>query len=51
VSAKGKTELRSGGVHIMMFGLKKRPAVGDSVAIMLNLEDGTTVPVTASVRK
>jgi copper(I)-binding protein len=51
VPARGKTELRSGGVHIMVFGLKERPAVGDSVAITLTLEDGTTVPVIATVRK
>ena len=51
VSARGKMELRSGGVHIMVFGLKKRPAVGDSVSIMLRLDDGTTVLVIATVRK
>lgn len=51
VPAKGKTALSSGGLHIMLFGLKSRPAVGDSVAVTLRLDDGTTVPVTATVRK
>ena len=51
VPARGKTELRSGGVHLMVFGLKTRPAVGDSVTITLKLDDGTVVPVTAAVRK
>jgi copper(I)-binding protein len=51
VPAKGRTELRSGGLHIMLFGLKKRPAVGDTVAFVLTLDDGTKVPVAAAVRK
>jgi copper(I)-binding protein len=51
VPGKGKTELRSGGLHMMLFGFKTRPSVGDSLKITLTLDDGTTVPVTATVRK
>jgi hypothetical protein len=47
----GKTELKPGGLHIMIFGLKQRPAVGDHVSVTLTLDDGSTVPVSAVVRK
>jgi copper(I)-binding protein len=36
---------------MMLFGFKTRPSVGDSLKITLTLDDGTTVPVTATVRK
>lgn len=51
IPANGKTELRPGGLHVMLFGLKSRPAVGDAVRATLTLDDGSTVPVTATVRK
>ena len=51
IPAHGKTELRPGGVHIMLFGLKSRPAIGDSVHVTLALDDGSTIPVIATVRK
>jgi copper(I)-binding protein len=51
VPAGGRTELKPGGLHVMIFGLKKRPAVGDTLTITLTLDDGTTVPVTATVRR
>jgi len=35
----------------MLFGLKTRPAVGDKLNVTLKLDDGTTVPVEATVRK
>jgi len=47
----GKTELKPGGLHIMIFGIKQRPAVGDHVNVTLTLDDGSTVPVSAVVRK
>lgn len=51
VPAHGKTALKPGGLHVMMFGLKKRPAPGDTLSVTLTLDDGTKVPVTATVRK
>jgi hypothetical protein len=51
VPAHGKTELKPGGLHVMLFGLKRRPAPGDTIAVTLTLDDGTTVRVTATVRK
>jgi len=50
IPAKGKTELMPNGVHLMLFGLKSRPAPGDTLNVTLKLDDGTTVPVTAKVR-
>ncbi len=51
IPAKGRTSLNSNGLHIMMFGLKTRLAVGDTIGVTLKLDDGTTVPVEATVRK
>lgn len=51
IPAKGKTSLSENGLHIMLFGLKARPAVGDMINVTLKLDDGSTVPVTATVRK
>lgn len=51
VPANGKTELKPGGLHIMLFGLKAQPKVGDTVNLSLRLDDGTTVVVAAQVRK
>ena len=51
VPAHGKTELKPGGLHIMLFDLKKHPAPGDTLALTLAFDDGTKVPVTATVRK
>jgi len=49
--AGGKAELRPGGLHLMLFGLKKPLAVGDTVKLTLTLDDGTRIPVTALVRR
>jgi len=51
IPANGKTALDPNGFHIMLFGLKMRPAVGDKIDVTLKLDDGTTVPVEATVRK
>jgi copper(I)-binding protein len=51
IPAKGKTSFDPNGLHLMLFGLKTRPAVGDTINVTLKLDDGTTVPVTATVRK
>ena len=51
VPAHGKAELKPGGLHIMLFGLKKSPMAGETVNLTLTLDDGTKVPVAAQVRK
>ena len=51
VPAGGKVELRPGGLHLMLFGLRNTPKVGDDVRLTLTFDDGTTVAVTAAVRK
>ncbi len=51
IPAKGKTSLNPDGLHIMLFGLKARPVVGDTIKVTLKLDDGSTVPVRAAVRK
>jgi copper(I)-binding protein len=51
VPAGGTTELKPGGLHVMIFGLRRRPAVGDALAVTLTLDDGTKVPVVATVRQ
>jgi copper(I)-binding protein len=51
IPAKGKATFEPGSLHIMLFGLKKRPMVGDTVTVNLALDDGTMVLVTATVRK
>lgn len=50
IPANGKVTLAPNGLHIMMFGLKSRPAVGDKINVTLKLDDGSTVPVVATVK-
>ena len=51
IPAKGKASFNPDGYHIMLFSLKTRPAVGDSITVTLKLDDGSKVPVTGTVRK
>jgi copper(I)-binding protein len=51
VPAKGKTSFDPNNFHVMLFGLKTRPAIGDKIQVTLKLDDGTMVPVEATVRK
>jgi copper(I)-binding protein len=48
--AGGRTELKPGGLHLMLFGLKKRIGPGDIVALEIALDDGTVLSVSAPVR-
>jgi copper(I)-binding protein len=50
VPAKGRATLQPNGLHLMLFGLKSKLTEGGKVSITLKLDDGSTVPVTASVR-
>ena len=49
VPANGAAELKPGGLHIMMFGLKAETAVGDMVPITLTFEKAGSVEVEALV--
>lgn len=51
IPAKGKTSFDPNNFHIMLFGLKMHPAVGDKLHVTLKLDDGTSVPVEAIVKK
>ncbi len=51
IPANGKAELRPGGLHLMLFGVKKPLAAGDTVQVTLTLDDGTKLQVAAEVRK
>lgn len=50
IAAKGRATLAPNGLHLMLFGLKSKLTEGGKISITLKLDDGTTVPVTASVR-
>lgn len=51
VPARGKVELKPGGYHVMLFGLKKRPMAGDTFTLSLTFDDGSTASAMASVRR
>jgi hypothetical protein len=48
--AGGRAELKPGGLHLMLFGLKRRLATGDVIALEIALDDGTVLSVSAPVR-
>ncbi len=50
VMAGGRTELKPGGLHIMLFGMKSRPAPGARVPVTLTLDNGQTIEMSAEVR-
>jgi len=50
IPARGQVELRPGGLHLMLFGLRKPLAAGDTVRVLLSLDDGSQVAVVAPVR-
>ena len=51
IPAGGRTELKPGGLHLMLFGLKRPLVAGDSIHVTLILDDGSSLMVTAGVRK
>jgi len=51
VPAYGKVELKPGSFHVMLFGIKGKPAAGDSIDLSLTFDDGTKATTEATVRK
>lgn len=51
VPARGTVELKPGGLHIMLFQLKRPLAEGDAIELTLTTDTGRTVKTTAAVRK
>ena len=50
IKARAQTELKPGGYHLMLIGVKKALKEGDSVAIMLSFDDGSRQQIDAPVR-
>lgn len=50
VPAKGQVELKPGGMHLMMMGLKRPLKEGEKVLLIFKLEGGKTFLVTLPVR-
>lgn len=48
--AHGTVEFKPGGLHLMLFGLKRPLQAGDEVPIKLSLSDGRQLEATARVR-
>lgn len=51
VPAKGKVELKPGGLHIMLFDLKRPLKEGETVELTLTTDKGATVKAQAPVKK
>lgn len=50
VPAGGRTELKPGGLHVMLFGLTRRLAAGETIDLTFTVDDGTSVSARAAVR-
>jgi copper(I)-binding protein len=50
VPARGKVELKPGGYHVMLIGLKRALNVGDHVDVTLTFAHGGKIKVTADVK-
>lgn len=51
VPANGRTELKPGGLHVMLIGLTRQLKAGEKVQLTLNFEKAGKMPVTAEVRE
>lgn len=51
VPGGGKVELKPGGLHLMLFALKRPLKDGDAVALTFSTSDGGDVTATAAVKK
>ena len=47
----GSVSLKPGGYHVMLFGLKRALTPGDTVALTLTFDDGSTAKAAAAVRQ
>jgi copper(I)-binding protein len=50
VPAKGKTELKPGGYHIMLMGLKRDLKPGETIPVTLKFERGGEVRIEAAIK-
>ena len=51
VPKNGKTELKPGGLHIMLIGLKRPVTVGEQVELSLQFDDGTSLTKLLPIKK
>ena len=51
VHASGRTELKPGGLHLMLVGLKRDLNPGDTITVRLRFETSSEITVTTEVRK
>ena len=51
VPAAGRVELKPGGLHVMLFDLKKPLKAGDEIALTFTTATGATITVPATVKK
>lgn len=51
IPAKGKTELKPGSLHIMMFELQKTFVEGDDIEVTINFRNGESQTFTAPIKK
>lgn len=51
IPAMGKTELKPGGLHIMLFELKQDFKEGGEIAVTINYADGQSQSFTAKIKK
>ena len=51
VHAGGPTELKPGGLHLMLVGLKRDLNPGDTITVRLRFETSSEITVTTEVRK
>lgn len=49
IPAGGKVMMEPNGIHMTLLKLKARPNPGDEIKVILKLQDGTSVPVVATV--
>lgn len=51
IPADGEVELKPGGLHIMLIGLKQELKVGEDAKLTLTFADGSTKEVTAEIKE
>ncbi len=51
IPAKGTTELKPGGLHIMLIGLKQNLKAGEQAKVNLQFADGSSTTVTAPIQE